>query len=225
MFDDDHADLRNFAARGGCSGEPAPVNQQEQFWSGSEGDAYLARNRVRWHDRASFWASILDITKAQNILEVGCNAGWNLRAINHVHGLGWQSLTGVDINAAALQEAQATLTGCFLQMPANAVGDFYQHNQQDLVFTAGVLIHVGPDELEATMRSIIQASRRYVLAIEYAAEKEEGVLYRGHTERLWRRPFGKLYEALGLAEVASGDAGPGFDRCTYWLLRKPEEKP
>jgi hypothetical protein len=30
-----------------------------------------------------------------------------------------------------------------------------------------------------------------------------------------------MYERLGLKLMATGDPGPAFDRCTYWLLRKP----
>jgi hypothetical protein len=92
------------------------------------------------------------------------------------------------------------------------------------VFTAGVLIHVPPVDLPETLVSIVNASKRWVLAIEYEAASEEPVPYRGHEERLWRRPFGLQYEAMGLEVEDRGQLGPGdgFDFTTYWLLRKPE---
>jgi hypothetical protein len=44
--------------------------------------------------------------------------------------------------------------------------------------------------------------------------------YRGEKDRLWKRPYGKLYEAMGLTLVKAGPA-EGFDRCDFWLLSKP----
>ena len=92
----------------------------------------------------------------------------------------------------------------------------------DLVFTAGLLIHVSPDALKSVMGNIVDASRQYVLAVEYADDTEVEVPYRSHSEKLWRRPYGKLYEDMGLSIVDTGllTKDQGFDSCTYWLLAK-----
>lgn len=90
----------------------------------------------------------------------------------------------------------------------------------DLVFTAGVLIHVAPDNLPKLMNEIVAASSRYVLAIEYASETEEMVEYRGVKDRLWKRNYGALYEGLGLKLLHTGDA-TGWERTTYLLLENP----
>jgi hypothetical protein len=89
----------------------------------------------------------------------------------------------------------------------------------ELVFTAGVLIHVPPAGLDAFMRAIVAASSQYVLAIEYAADVETEIEYRGQMGMLWKRPFGKLYQDLGLTLIETGEA-VGFDRCDYWLFQK-----
>jgi hypothetical protein len=94
------------------------------------------------------------------------------------------------------------------------------NNAYELVFTSGVLIHVAPNDLPAFMKAIVHASADYVLAIEYAADKEEEIPYRGQHRALWKRPYGKLYEQMGLTLALQGDAGAGFDRCQFWLLRK-----
>ena len=180
----------------------------DAFWAGEFGTAYTARNRVDWRARIPFWRMIMELTGARSVFELGCNAGWNLSAIRAVSP--HAQLYGSDVNPVALQQAR---------IAGHEVIDLPPEPWFDLVFTAGVLIHVAPDAIDATMLAIASASADYVLAVEYAADVEEAVEYRGHMHKLWRRPFGALYEALGLKRVGSGDA-EGFDRCTWWLLRK-----
>ena len=55
------------------------------FWEGEAGQAYTQRNRVDWEARLPFWRHILEQTNAQSFLEVGVNAGWNLRAIRQLN--------------------------------------------------------------------------------------------------------------------------------------------
>lgn len=190
---------------------------QEQFWKGEFGTEYLKRNRVQWNLRVPFWDDIINWVEPENVLEVGCNAAWNLRAIKSIRSD--IELKGIDVNPDAL--AEATAAGFDVEeMSALDAGSRWP-NEFDLVFSAGCLIHIGPDHIHQAMDSIIAASRQYVLAIEYAARAEEELNYRGHSERLWRRPFGEMYQDKGLVLIEEGDAGKGFDRTTYWLMRKP----
>ena len=191
---------------------------QEEFWRGSFGFEYTDRCRVDWQTRVPFWRDIIHDFRPRSVLEVGCNAGWNLHAIRSIATD--IALAGVDVNQAAREEAaQAGFE--VHDTPASLVGNRWP-NQFDLVFTAGVLIHVAPGDIADVMDSIIAASRRWVLAIEYAANEEEEVAYRGHWERLWRRPFGAMYADMGLVPIESGllSNDDGFDRCGYWMLEK-----
>lgn len=188
-----------------------------ELWAGDFGKAYTIRNRVEWRKRIPFWRLVLNQTKPRSVVEFGCNAGFNLRAIRNVRdGL---PLIGVDVNEDAL--AEATDEGfSVLNKPiteTNFCRDF------DLAFTVGVLIHVPPADIGNAMDRIIQASRRWVLAVEYMADVETPVPYRGHEDALWKRPFGAMYEAKGLKLTASGPLveRDGFDNCTYFLLEKP----
>lgn len=195
------------------------LTEQEEFWRGEFGVSYTSRNKdIDWRARIPFWRDIIDRTKARSILEVGSNVGSNLKAIRAVNPMiaAW----GCDINQAAIEEAgddglsvvNASLFDLKTEWPD---GGF------DLVATVGVLIHVAPADLPRAMDSIISVSKRYALAVEYADETEVMVPYREHTERLWRRPFGKLYEAKGLKIVAEGEApADAFDRCHFWLMSR-----
>jgi pseudaminic acid biosynthesis-associated methylase len=196
------------------------MNPQEEFWAGAFGADYTARNRVEWKARRSFWDLMVEKTGARSILEVGCNAGWNLLALRDVDSS--IKLRGVDLNPQAIKEARANGLDA-RELPATKVGECWPR-RFDLVFTAGVLIHVAPDDLAAVMVSIVNASAKWVLAVEYEAAQAREIQYRGHAGKLWKQPFGLQYEAMGLELEASGElrAGDGFDDCTYWLLRKPE---
>jgi pseudaminic acid biosynthesis-associated methylase len=196
---------------------------QEEFWRQDFGRDYTARNRPSWKARVPFWRDILDRTKARAVLEVGCNIGTNLKAMRAVDPS--LCLWGCDINQEALQEA----AGAGLSIVDASAFDLareFHGGGFDLVASVGVLIHIAPADIERAMRAIIGASKTYVLAVEYAAETEEEILYRGHNERLWKRPFGQMYQDLGLQLVASGDAPADcFDRCAWWLLKKDERNP
>lgn len=189
---------------------------QEDWWKGDFGSAYLTRNRVDWRRRKSFWQPILDWVEPDSVLEIGTNAGWNLRAIRDLRKD--IELKGVDVNPDAI--AEATAAGLDVEeMSALDVGSRWP-NEYDLTLTSGVLIHIGPDHIHQAMESIIAASRKYVLAVEYAGKTEEHIDYRGHSDRLWRRPYGEMYEAMGLTLVDSGPAPNSFDRCHFWLFDK-----
>lgn len=190
------------------------MNAQEQFWSGDFGNSYTARNRVDWRARIPFWKRIIDRTGARSVYEVGTNCGWNLSAIRRAYPD--VAVYGEDINERAVGQAR---TAGLKVSHIDDDGGWETDGMFDIIFTAGVLIHVAPENLQAMMQQIVDASAQYVLAVEYAALQEEEVEYRGHSERLWKRPYGVLYAHMGLRLIDSGDA-EGFDRCTYWLMEK-----
>ena len=188
----------------------------EDFWAGQFGAEYLERNKVDPRTRLDFWRSAVEFCEPHSVLEVGCNRGHNLLAIQMANPSA--ELFGLDVNAAAVEEARQV--GIEARVgSASALAGLYEADSMDLVFTAGVLIHIAPQDLEGVMRGIVATSGKYVLAVEYFAEQEEEVEYRGHSGKLWKRPFGKLYQDLGLTLLSEGVAG-GFDSCAYWLLSK-----
>lgn len=198
--------------------------ETEQFWAGDFGEQYLQRNHVDWEKKVPFYKQILAITKARSVLELGCNAAWNLRALYKANQN--IELSGCDINELAIDQARKSLPMADIEY-CRAIDLAQKYANYgwtfDLVMTAGVLIHIPPEEIREVMQQIVEVSNEYVLAIEYTADKEEEVLYRGHDGKLWRRPYGQMYKELGLSIIlgkALGEAdgfGPG---CMAWLLRK-----
>ena len=192
------------------------MSRQEEHWAGAGGDAYVARQKVQPADRMPLLEMVLGITNAKTVLDVGCSEGWNQRALYLIDSK--LPTWGLDINVGALgkaREAGLNVSIC----KAIDVAEHFGNGFADLVIHSGVLIHVPPKDLPATMRAIYDVSRRYVLAIEYDANREEEVTYRGEDGLLWKRPFGMLYEDMGMKVIAKGTAG-GYDRCMFWLLQK-----
>lgn len=186
----------------------------KEFWANAFGDEYLKRNRVDWRNRIPFWKEVIDFSGVRSVHEFGCNAGWNLSAILRAYPD--VVLTGNEINILAATQARAA----GFKVHGGDIKEMIPNNCVELVFTAGVLIHIAPEDLQAIMQSIVNASCDYVLAIEYGADKEEEIEYRGHSGKLWKRPYGKLYQDMGLKLIYEWDAGVGFDKCTAWLLKK-----
>jgi pseudaminic acid biosynthesis-associated methylase len=185
------------------------------WWRGAGGDSYTQRNRVDWQKRIPFWRAIVDDLTPESVLEVGCNAGWNLLALRACFPR--IDLTGIEPNAVARREAQGH--------ELTVAPEFWVHGRvYNLVFTAGVLIHVPSPELPIFMRRIVDASKRYVIAVEYDAPEETEIEYRGEMGLLWKRPYGKLYQDMGLRLLGDCHLPPesGFDHCHFWLLEKPD---
>jgi len=188
------------------------------FWSGDFGAEYTARNQVDWSLRVPLLQRMIDQTGAESFLDVGCNAGWNLLALRKISPDFMMS--GVDVNHAALLQAAAEGFDV-INMPASFIADADELGPgcAEMVITSGVLIHIPPVELDAVMRAIVDASSKYVLCIEYEHPVEQMVEYRGHQHRLWKRPFGELYERLGMSVLERGVA-EGYVDCAYVLLEK-----
>ena len=72
------------------------------------------------------------------------------------------------------------------------------------------------------MNSLVDQSYRYVMSIEYEAEQETEIEYRGQMGLLWKRPYAEMYEAKGLTLIDRGKLhqDAGFDNCTYALFTK-----
>jgi hypothetical protein len=188
------------------------MGYEYENWAGQFGDDYTTRNeKVDWQKRMTLWRWLLTRTGAVSVYENGCNIGPNMNAIRRL--CPDVRLIGSDVNQKACTRAAHGGHSVY------HLHDFRQiPGMFDLTFTAGVLIHVEPEHLKEHMQGLIDKSYQWVLAIEYAADVETEISYRDGA-RCWKRPYGQLYEELGLRIDDQGDAS-GFDRCTYWLMEK-----
>ncbi|HEY0435739.1 MAG TPA: pseudaminic acid biosynthesis-associated methylase [Phenylobacterium sp.] len=198
-------------------------------WSGAFGDRYTERNAASAdavRGRARIWAEVLSHMAGdppKSALEVGPNLGLNLRGLAAVADI---ECWGIEPNPAALKRLVADGV-----LPQERVFEGFGHKipladgAVDLAFTTGVLIHVDPTLLDATMDEIHRVAAKYVFCCEYFSPKPETIAYHGETDLLFKNDFGSLYMDR-FPDLCLVDYGffwrrkSVIDDCTWWLFRK-----
>lgn len=198
--------------------------EQEQFWAGEFGDNYIGRNESEalLYSKVAMWSKMLrSAHSVRSVRELGCNIGLNLLALKRMQPS--LALSGIEINPVAAEQARQLDVA---QITCGTILDEIQDEPVDLTFTAGVLIHINPDQLDNVYRNLVNNSRRYVLVAEYYNPAPTAIMYRGHADRLFKRDFaGDLIEKFGMKLVDYGfvykrDNWAPQDDITWFLLEK-----
>jgi len=202
---------------------------QVDFWLGEFGNAYTDRNAVSTEQlraRVALWSEIMSHMRTAppaSILEVGANIGINLRALRALSAARLYAVEPNDMARDILVREQVVAADD-LRAGFAAKIDF-PDRVADLVFTSGVLIHIHPDHLLASVKEIQRCSAHWIACIEYFSDKPEMIPYRGYDDRLFKRDFGSywLNNFPDLRTVACGFAWKqitGLDNLTWWLFEK-----
>jgi spore coat polysaccharide biosynthesis protein SpsF len=200
--------------------------EQEAFWAGSFGDAYIDRNKSEQllaSNLQFFSKALKQAGKWSSCIEFGANIGMNLKALKLLFpGI---QLKGIEINAAAAQ-ALAEVIGPE-HVYNGSIFDVEIENACDLAFIKGVLIHINPEELPTVYDKLYAASNKYILVAEYYNPSPVKIPYRGHNDRLFKRDFaGELmdrYPDLTLLDYGFAyRRDPAFpqDEITWFLMQK-----
>ena len=202
------------------------ATEQEAFWAGEFGEAYIDRNnseRLMVANIALFRDLLRSAPGVGSILELGCNIGLNLRALNVLSPR--FAMSGYEINDVAADKARAL--GIADIISGSILDPLPTDKTYDLTFTKTVLIHIHPDQLDKVYANLVDRSRRYIAVCEYYNPTPVTIPYRGNTERLFKRDFaGELIDRYGLQLVSYGfayhrDPYHPQDDITWFLLEKP----
>jgi len=161
--------------------------EQEKFWQGEFGKDYIQRNMSDQLLSANtyFFSQVLSRTHGvKDILELGCNIGMNLRALNNINSS--LNLTGIDINQTAIDEVNHWGKAKGI---CGSILDAQFDQQYQLTFTKGVLIHINPEQLTKVYDTLYQASQRYILVAEYYNPTPVSIEYHGEQDKLFKRDF------------------------------------
>lgn len=126
---------------------------------------------------------------AASVLEVGCGVGTNL---SHVEA---ERVAGADVSAAAIAYAREKLPHCELvAAPAHELP--FEDGSFEVVFTAGLLVCVGPDLAAGVVRELMRVSSGRVMLAE-GGPPEEREVWNDETV-YWRRDYVALFRELGV---------------------------
>lgn len=199
---------------------------QEAFWAGQFGTEYIGRNDSRQLLASNlnfFTQAMRSAGRVDSCVEFGANIGMNLRALKLLYPAMRQK--GIEINADAAQQLAEFIGPS--QTFHGSIFDYSDTEQVDLALIKGVLIHINPDMLALTYRTLYAASHRWILLCEYYNPVPVAIPYRGHTDRLFKRDFaGEMLDTFSdLKLVDYGFAyrrDPAFpqDDITWFLMQK-----
>lgn len=194
------------------------MTSQEDFWRGPFGDEYTKRvNGIKMVESniAFFNDALVKAKGIETILEIGCNRGLNLAALEYIDPSTLK--TGIDINESAIRAMSMMFDDLKLEKPfmhRASILEYNTVNKYDLVFTKGVLIHVAPEQLDAVYAKMVDLSNKYILVAEYYNPTPVEIAYRGHEGKLFKRDFaGELIDRHGLKLV---DYGFVYHRDENW---------
>lgn len=177
--------------------------EQESFWLGEFGKEYTARNTAdsqdvwdKWYlenwgvsKRAMNDEFLNDLPRNSRILEVGCNSGNQLIALQQS---GFTEIYGIELQAYAVEQAKKRteniniLCGSGFDLP-------FKDGFFDVSCTNGVLIHISPTDLPKIMAEMYRVSNHYIWGFEYFAEEVTDINYRGNSGFLWKADYAKLF--------------------------------
>lgn len=162
---------------------------QEAFWAGNFGLGYIGRNEGAQMIAANLntFSHALKSARAgvKSALEIGANIGMNLKALQLLYpGI---RLKAIEINSNAAIKLK-TLIG-ESNVFEGSIFDYKNNETVDLAFSRGVLIHINPVKLQGVYELLYKASKRYILLAEYYSPSPVSIIYRGHTDKLFKRDF------------------------------------
>jgi pseudaminic acid biosynthesis-associated methylase len=199
--------------------------EQENFWAGKFGDEYISRNHGERSINSNivFFGKILkSAPNVKSIVELGCNIGLNLQALNRINNN--FDLCGYEINRTAAQKARDLKIASIVD--GTILDALPCETQYDLSFTKGVLIHINPEALPNVYDNLYNMSKKYIIVCEYYNPTPVVVDYRGNDDRLFKRDFaGDLIEKYDLRLIDYGftyhrDSYFPQDDITWFLLEK-----
>lgn len=199
---------------------------QEAFWAGEFGTAYIGRNASPALLAANLQFFAVALKAAGPIgscLELGANVGMNLKALRLLYPE--MVLRAVEINPDAARLLGEAIGAANVR--SESIFDYPVTERFELVLVKGVLIHINPDMLPVAYDRIYRSAARFILIGEYYNPSPVAIPYRGHADRLFKRDFaGDLldrYPDLRLADYGFAyRRDPAFpqDDITWFLLEK-----
>ncbi len=175
---------------------------------------YTDDNESKYNEEFSkFIRDLATSLRANNVLEVGCNSGNDLRSFPKdfdVHG--------VDLNDHALDIAKKKLpsfkfqNGSIIDLP-------YEDSSIDFVFTHYVLNYISENEIDKAINELYRVSKKYILNCELYDENESPI---DGNSKLWKRNIYKRWVNFQVKIISHVDMHEDIEpnKPRFTLVRK-----
>ena len=210
--------------------------EQTKFWESEFGKEYTDRNTFsasewnKWYSE-NFGITkddlnekfLSDIKKDVRILEIGCNVGQQLLALQR---LGFTNLYGIELQSYAVEKAKEQTKDINI-IKGSGFDTPFKDGYFDLVFTNGVLIHIHPNDIPTIMMEMMRVSNKYIWGFEYYNETPKQIKYRGHDGFMWKMDYAEKFAEINPAvnvvkmEILPyiSEAHKGNSDCMYLLSK------
>jgi len=206
--------------------------EQRKFWSEEFGENYINRNKTmdevnQIYEKQTgitvekiFENFFSELDRKSKILELGCNIGLNLSTLRK---MGFSNLHGLELNKKAVEIAKKNNPE--IKFINSSIEDFDPKGEKfDLVYTAGVLIHIHPSTLSAIVEKMLDLTKEYIFGFEYYSDNLVEIKYRGHSNVCWKQNFPLLFmKSLPTLKIIKEEKFLYRDENVYdiaYLLRK-----
>lgn len=199
------------------------IEWTQNFWK--ETDTFKTSGYESFkRGRRQYLAKKILKTNPKSVLEIGCFGGYNLREISELNPN--VELTGFDINAKALDYAKERLPSMnTVNGNIHNLMDFFSENNFDVIFTAGVLIHIpcsgsasGTEFIQKVINNMAKISSKFVFHAEH-----HGLEYKRIAKQRYVHNFLDLYQNFHLTKLQieeAPDASNGFEQIIEVALKK-----
>lgn len=115
---------------------------------------------------AKFIRDLAASLRVQNVLEVGCNCGNDLKLFPQEF-----DVSGIDSNESAIRKATQNLP--YFKFKVGSITELpFEDSSFDFVFTRNVLNYIDDSNMEKSVNELFRVSRKYILNVESFLENE-----------------------------------------------------
>lgn len=171
----------------------AEISEQLQRWQGEMGERYsIMEKKLPDTTRARVASEIIHgIVQPLSVLEVGSSTGEQSLLLYDT----WRNTKFVclDPSRDAVQIGQKRFPQ-FIFIRGYALDLPFADNSFDLVFTAGVLMHIPKEEIQQSIEQLFRVARKYVVMEEYTDDVESATGFYGYPAMLFLREYNVVKE-------------------------------
>lgn len=169
-----------------------PLTDEKRDWQ-NQGENWVEDYNLSTDHphRIEIIKAIISLSPVESVLEIGCNAGPNLKKISYAF-TGIQ-LAGIDVNYDAIQIAKKYLPHAILGI-GSAIEDYDFYDRSfGITICDAVLMYVPPEYIGKAAEEINRVTRKGIILCEWHDESEEGVVKDFH----WARNYEKIFKRYG----------------------------